>query len=98
MSSRDDGNFVARTGTVRALSNISAGDDDEGGEDQQERNVRRTFRTGTVRVLSRSKNVDVELLVKGRCRTETIVGAGSLLIINKGHIYVPRDEPVEDRI
>ncbi len=98
MSSRDDGNFVARTGTVRALSNISAGDDDEGGEDQQERNVRRTFRTGTVRVLSRSTNVHVKLLVKGRCRTPTIVGAGSLLIINKGERSFPRSEPIEDRI
>ena len=98
MSSRDDGNFVARTGTVRALNNISAGDDDEGGEDQQERNVRRTFRTGTVRVLSRSNNVDVKLLVKGRCRTPTIVGAGCLLIINKGKRSFPRSEPIEDRI
>lgn len=99
MSSRDGGNFVARTGTVRALSNISAGDDDEGGEDQQERNViRRTFRTGTVRVVSRSKNVDVKLLVKGRCRTPTIVGAGCLLIINKGERSFPRSEPIEDRI
>ena len=99
MSSRDDGNFAARTtGTVRALGNISAGDDDEGGEDQQERNVRRTFRTGTDRVVSRSKNVDVKLLVKGRCRTEKNVGAGCLLIINKGKRSFPRSEPIEEEI
>lgn len=58
----------------------------------------RSRTTGTVRVISRSITIDIQLCFKGKCRTPSIAGAGCLIIINKGRRSFPRIEPIEDRI